>query len=407
MKKSFFILLLLVANFVFSQGGYSPISRLRLTTTPVESNSNTQILVRDGSSGNVNYVRKDSLVVVPNLDKVTDAGAVTANSLSVGGVGINTTTPEAVLDVVSTESGILIPRLTESERDAISDPINSMLIFNSDIENFQFYFDSVWYDLGGGDLQTVTDLGNLTTNEIVIQIDDDITQIGQGAILLSSSTSINEVSNTGISVRGGMAHLRVFDDVGELHLGDIDGEGSTIKTSDLSENRQLLIPDLSGTIATAETTIPLSGTTEGNPVTGDVEVDNFKGFISKLDGDNYGRIEFDEIFPRLYYVLSETDLKTVGATLTDTQFLLQDENLPNFKGIVATNDYSTVDPTNKLVYAQRQYVENQFGKLISLTTTEILAIVSPEEGRLYYNSTLNDVVFYDGSNWKKLSDSNM
>jgi len=225
--------------------------------------------------------------------------------------------------------------------------------------------------------------------------------------LLSSSTSINEVSNTGISVRGGMAHLRVFDDVGELHLGDIDGEGSTIKTSDLSENRQLLIPDLSGTIATAETTIPLSGTTEGNPVTGDVEVDNFKGFISKLDGDNYGRIEFDEIFPRLYYVLSETDLKTVGATLTDTQFLLQDENLPNFKGIVATNDYSTVDPTNKLVYAQRQYVENQFGKLISLTTTEILAIVSPEEGRLYYNSTLNDVVFYDGSNWKKLSDSNM
>jgi len=47
-----------------------------------------------------------------------------------------------------TESGILIPRLTESERDSISAPINSMLIFNSDSKSFQYYFDSVWYEVG-------------------------------------------------------------------------------------------------------------------------------------------------------------------------------------------------------------------------------------------------------------------
>jgi hypothetical protein len=76
-------------------------------------------------------------------------------------------------------------------------------------------------------------------------------------------------------------------------------------------------------------------------------------------------------------------------------------------GIVGENDYSTDDPTNKLIYAQRQYVDNQFGKLISLTETQILAISSPEVGRLYYNTTQNHVVFYDGTGWKKLTHTNM
>jgi len=51
--------------------------------------------------------------------------------------------------------------------------------------------------------------------------------------------------------------------------------------------------------------------------------------------------------------------------------------------------------------------DNQRGKLISLTETEILAIASPEVGRLYYNTTQNHVVYYDGTNWKKISHSNM
>ena len=46
-------------------------------------------------------------------------------------------------------------------------------------------------------------------------------------------------------------------------------------------------------------------------------------------------------------------------------------------------------------------------KLVSLTETEILDIASPETGRLYYNTTQNHVVFYDGSVWKKLTHSNM
>ena len=70
---------------------------------------------------------------------------------------------------------------------------------------------------------------------------------------------------------------------------------------------------------------------------------------------------------------------------------------------------NTVDFTPNITdldYTQKIYVDNQYGKLISLTNTEILAL-TPETGRLYYNTTINEVVFYDGTNWKKLSHTNM
>jgi hypothetical protein len=59
-------------------------------------------------------------------------------SLTFGQVGIGTTSPDAVFDVTSTDSGILIPRLTSLERDAITAPVVGMMIFNSTENVFQF-----------------------------------------------------------------------------------------------------------------------------------------------------------------------------------------------------------------------------------------------------------------------------
>lgn len=53
-------------------------------------------------------------------------------------VGIGTTSPQAVLDVSSTDSGILVPRLSSTQRDAISSPVVGMLIFNTTENVFQF-----------------------------------------------------------------------------------------------------------------------------------------------------------------------------------------------------------------------------------------------------------------------------
>lgn len=53
-------------------------------------------------------------------------------------VGIGTTSPEATLDITSIESGILIPRLTTTNRDAITTPVVGMMIFNSTENVFEF-----------------------------------------------------------------------------------------------------------------------------------------------------------------------------------------------------------------------------------------------------------------------------
>jgi len=59
-------------------------------------------------------------------------------------VGINTSNPEAIFDIYSTTSGVLIPRLTTTERNAIVSPVNSMMIYNSTLNEFQYYLNTEW-----------------------------------------------------------------------------------------------------------------------------------------------------------------------------------------------------------------------------------------------------------------------
>jgi len=55
-------------------------------------------------------------------------------STSFAQVGINTETPDpsSILDLNSDNSGLLLPRLTDLQRDAIATPANGLMIFNTD-----------------------------------------------------------------------------------------------------------------------------------------------------------------------------------------------------------------------------------------------------------------------------------
>jgi hypothetical protein len=86
-----------------------------------------------------------------------------------------------------------------------------------------------------------------------------------------------------------------------------------------------------------------------------------------------------------------------GSTNVDT-VILPDGYVGSFKNI--TGAWVFTKATGLDVSGSQTLV-------ISLPETEILAIASPEVGRLYYNTTQNHVVFYDGTNWKKISHSNM
>ena len=53
----------------------------------------------------------------------------------------------AMLDVQSSDKGMLIPRMTEAERDAIASPATGLLIYQTDETNGFYYYDGTNWDL--------------------------------------------------------------------------------------------------------------------------------------------------------------------------------------------------------------------------------------------------------------------
>ena len=65
-------------------------------------------------------------------------------------VGIGTTTPDAssALDITSTTKGLLIPRMTAAQRDAISSPATGLMIYQTDgTVGFYYYNGSSWAEV--------------------------------------------------------------------------------------------------------------------------------------------------------------------------------------------------------------------------------------------------------------------
>ena len=67
-------------------------------------------------------------------------------------VGIGTTSPDAsaALDISSTDGGILFPRMTSAQREAIVNPATSLTVFDTDTNTFWSYVASTWIEAKPG-----------------------------------------------------------------------------------------------------------------------------------------------------------------------------------------------------------------------------------------------------------------
>lgn len=78
------------------------------------------------------------------------------------GVGINNPTPDAsaLLDLTSTGKGLLLPRMTTVQRNAIAAPATSLMIYNTTTTRFEYFDGLAWVPLvGGGTLDQAYDFG--------------------------------------------------------------------------------------------------------------------------------------------------------------------------------------------------------------------------------------------------------
>jgi hypothetical protein len=82
-------------------------------------------------------------------------------------VGIGTTTPEAsaALDITSTTKGLLIPRMTDAQRQAISEPVAGLMVYQTDVTSGFYYFNgNEWINLASSNTNNNTNSSSSESN---------------------------------------------------------------------------------------------------------------------------------------------------------------------------------------------------------------------------------------------------
>ncbi|TDE26870.1 DUF3494 domain-containing protein [Flavobacterium ranwuense] len=88
-------------------------------------------------------------------------------------VGIGTIIPDAssILDLTSISQGLLIPRMTTSDRDFIANPVNGLLIYNTTTSHFN-HFDLVWKEYSDYtnyyNSNSTSDVTTTSTSDVVV-----------------------------------------------------------------------------------------------------------------------------------------------------------------------------------------------------------------------------------------------
>ena len=80
----------------------------------------------------------------------TFLAAVLLTATTYAQVGVGTSTPHAssALDITSITKGLLIPRMTKTQRDAISSPATGLMIYQTDVTvGFYYYNGSSWAEV--------------------------------------------------------------------------------------------------------------------------------------------------------------------------------------------------------------------------------------------------------------------
>jgi hypothetical protein len=79
---------------------------------------------------------------------ISMAGTAQSTGVSISATG-TPPAPSSMLDVSSTNSGALIPRLTDAQRDGIQNPAEGLFIFNTTTKCFNVYKNAAWFEWCG------------------------------------------------------------------------------------------------------------------------------------------------------------------------------------------------------------------------------------------------------------------
>ncbi len=86
--------------------------------------------------------------------------------------------PSGILDLISTEKGFLVPRMTTEQRDAIDEPAESLIIFNTDNKCFETYVFDYWQSIWCPCVQATAPTGISGETEICLGDNTNLSVLG-------------------------------------------------------------------------------------------------------------------------------------------------------------------------------------------------------------------------------------
>ncbi|MEI7594787.1 MAG: collagen-like protein [Bacteroidota bacterium] len=107
------------------------------------------------------------------------------------GLGTSTPDPSAILDISSLNKGLLLPRLTTAQRNAIVDPARGLLVYDTNLNQLWYFDGNVWKTIPVGNPGVTGNTGPMGAS---------------GAIGITGGTGVNGTNGvtgaTGISIVG-------------------------------------------------------------------------------------------------------------------------------------------------------------------------------------------------------------
>ncbi len=133
-------------------------------------------------------------------------------------VGIGNIDPDvsSMLDITSTNKGILAPRMTTAQKLAITTPANSLLVYDTDLKSFYYYDATTWVKINSGSdkrnnyklIKTVADLATELSN-------------GGGAKYMLTSNTYYEIN--------GLINLAFPIDLNDAYVSGLDANEDILR----------------------------------------------------------------------------------------------------------------------------------------------------------------------------------
>jgi hypothetical protein len=187
------------------------------------SNRNTS---NEGTDFSLRSIREQGLFIssASDLSANTNDSTMIINPQGRVGVGGLPAT-SAILDIKSTNKGILVPRLTTAQRTTIVSPATGLLVFDSNTTSFWFYTGAGWTELiGDNGNSEIHDADNDTRVQTEKTPDDDtIRFVSKGFELARITSKTLHMDTAGSVYIGNLAGQMDggIDDIGNAFTGNV------------------------------------------------------------------------------------------------------------------------------------------------------------------------------------------